>query len=59
VNPLVLREDGMLILIHEAFVRREDTTGIAFHQGRETLDVVGAGCQERVMGNQAAPRDAQ
>ena len=45
MNPLVLREDGVLVLVNEPFVCREDATGVACHQRREPLDVMGAGCQ--------------
>src|SRR5262249_15636641 len=44
-NPLVRGEYGMLVLVNEAFVRRDDATGIAFEQGCEAVDVVRAGRQ--------------
>jgi hypothetical protein len=59
MHPLVLREDSLLILGNEAFIRREDPSSLAVPQGRETLYVVGAGRQEGVVGDQAAPCDAQ
>ena len=45
LNPLVLRESGVLVLVNEAFVRRDEASGITVHQGREALDVVGASRQ--------------
>jgi hypothetical protein len=45
MHPLVLREDGLLLVVHEAFVRREEASSIAVHQGREVLVVAGAGRQ--------------
>src|ERR687883_428639 len=59
VNPLVRSKDGALVLVNEAFVRCDDATTIAFHQGREALDVVRAGRQEGIMGDQTTARDTQ
>jgi hypothetical protein len=42
---LILGEEGGLVLVNEPFVCREDATRVAVHQGRETLDVMRAGCQ--------------
>jgi len=57
LNPLMLGEHGLLILVNKSFIRCNKAPDIACHPGREGLDVVGTGCQEWVMGDQAAPRD--
>jgi len=41
----MLHEEGVLVLVNEPFVSREDATSVAFYQSREPLDVMGAGCQ--------------
>jgi hypothetical protein len=53
----MLGEHGLLILVNKSFIRCNKAPDIACHPGREGLDVVGTGCQEWVMGDQAAPRD--
>jgi hypothetical protein len=59
VNALMLCQHGVLILVNEPFVCRNQATGIAFHQGIEELDTMGAGRQQRIVGDQATPRDTQ
>jgi hypothetical protein len=58
VHPLVRRASSLLVLVKDAFGRRDHAAGIAVHHSREARAGGGAGRQERGRGAQATPRDA-